>query len=297
LNGNQFDPVINGGEIKNKGFEFTLGYQERKKDFSYDVSLNFAANRNKLISLNGQNFGIESGLQVGKPMYSFAGYKSLGIIKTQDILDNYPQKDGSVLGDLWIADINGYDDKGILTGQPDGKIDFADRSFIGKKTPDFTYGLVGSITYKRLTLQVALIGVQGVDLNTQGSSMHYFFYPENNSTRILDRWDATKNPNGNLPRVTKEDVAGNIQDLSTFWLSDASFLRINNVNINYSLPESIYRKLNMKNLDVYVSAQNLYTFTSFPGQEVDVTDQGQFNRPSTKVPLPRTLTIGIRTSF
>jgi hypothetical protein len=127
--------------------------------------------------------------------------------------------------------------------------------------------------------------------------MHYFQYPENNSTRILGRWEATKNPNGNLPRVTKEDNANNINDMSSFWLSNASFLRINNVNINYSFPESLYSKLNMKKLDVYVSAQNLYTFTKFPGQEVDVTDQGQFNRPSTKIPQPRTFVIGIKTSF
>ena len=62
-------------------------------------------------------------------------------------------------------------------------------------------------------------------------------------------------------------------------------------------PESIFRRLSMKKLDVYISAQNLYTFTSFPEQEVDVTDQGQFNRASTKIPQPRTLMIGIKTSF
>ncbi|MEP7107958.1 MAG: TonB-dependent receptor [Ferruginibacter sp.] len=294
---NEFNPIINGGEIQNKGFEFTLGYHVVKKDFSWDLNFNFAANRNKVVSLNGQTFGIESGLKVGEPMYSFAGYKSLGIIKTQEILTKYPQKGGSVLGDLWIEDIDGYDANGNLTGKPDGIIDFADRSFIGKARPDFTYGLVGGFTFKRLSFQIALMGVQGVDLNTQGSTMHYFLFPENNDVRILDRWHATKNPNGNLPRVTKEDNANNISDLSTFWLSNASFLRINNVNINYSFTESIYRRLRMKNLELYVSGQNLYTFTSYPGQEVDVTDNGQFSRASTKTPQPRTLTIGIKTSF
>ncbi|MEO8763093.1 MAG: TonB-dependent receptor, partial [Ginsengibacter sp.] len=293
----QFDPVINGGEIRNRGVEIAAAYHEIRKNLSWDVSVNFAANRNKLIDLNGQNFGIESGLQLGQPLYGFVGYKSKGIITTQDILDNNPQKGGSGLGDLWIEDINGKDADGKLTGKPDGVVDESDRTFIGKRYPDFTYGLTGSITYKRLSLQVSLMGVQGVDLNTQGSSMHYFQFPENNSTRILDRWNATKNPNGKLPRVIKEDRAGNVQDLSTFWLSNASFLRINNVNINYSFAESIYRKLRMKKLDIYISAQNLYTFTSFPEQEVDVTDQGQFNRTSTKIPLPRTLIIGIKTSF
>ncbi|MEP7257929.1 MAG: SusC/RagA family TonB-linked outer membrane protein, partial [Flavitalea sp.] len=291
------NPIINGGEIQNKGFEFTLGYQEVKRDFSYNVSLNFAANRNKVINLNGENLPLETGLKVGEPMYSFLGYKTKGIIRTQDELDKNPHKDGAGLGDLFVEDINGYDVNGKLTGKPDGVIDFADRSFIGKRYPDFTYGLIGNVSYKRLSLQVAIMGVQGVDLNTQGTTMHYLQYPENNSTRILDRWHATKNPNGSLPRINKDDRAHNVDDLSSFWLSDASFLRINNLNLNYSFTELVYSKLKMKSLDIYVSAQNLYTFTKFPGQEVDVTDEGQFNRASTKIPQPRTLIIGLKTSF
>lgn len=292
-----YNPTINGGEIRNRGFEFTLGYQQVKKDLSYGLTANFGANRGKVIDLNGEDFGDASGIVVGKPMYSFYGYKSLGVIKDQATLDNYPQKDGSVLGDLWIADINGYDDDGNLTGKPDGVVDDADRTFIGKPAPDFTYGLVGNVTYKRFSLQFSLMGVNGLDLNTQGPTMNYFFYPQNNSTRILGRWHAVKNPDGNLPRVTKEDIAGNVRDFSSFWLSDASYLRINNINISYSFPESVFKMFRMKNLELYISGQNLYTFTSFPGQEVDVTDQGQFARPSSKVPLPRTILVGIKTSF
>ncbi|MBL7735958.1 MAG: TonB-dependent receptor [Chitinophagaceae bacterium] len=292
-----YNPTINGGEIRNKGFEFTLGYQEAKKDFSYGLTANFGANRSKVINLNGEDFGDASGIVVGQPMYSFYGYKSLGVIKDQATLDNYPQKDGSTLGDLWIADINGWDNDGKLTGQPDGVVDDADRTFIGNPAPDFTYGLVGNLTYKRFSFQFSLMGVHGIDLNTEGPTMNYFFYPQNNSVRILDRWHPVKNPNGNLPRITKEDIAGNVSEFSSFWLSDASYLRINNVNISYSFPESVFKTFRMKNLELYLSAQNLYTFTRFPGQEVDVTDQGQFNRPSSKVPLPRTILVGIKTSF
>lgn len=295
--GRTSNPIINSGEIENKGFEFVLGYRKTRGDFSFNVSTNFSLVRNTVLDLGGQILDITQGLIVGKPAYSFIGYKSLGIIKTQDILDKYPQKAGSGLGDLWIQDVDGYDANGKLTGKPDMKIDAADRTIIGKVFPDFTYGLVGSASYKGVSLQIAIMGVQGAVLNTTGPTMGYLQFPENSSTRILDRWEATKNPNGNLPKLTHNDVAKNITDMSSFWLSDASFLRINNLNLSYAIPEVICGKLKAKRLELYVSCQNLYTFTKFPGQEVDVNDQGQFRRPSSFIPQPRTLIGGIKASF
>ena len=91
----------------------------------------------------------------------------------------------------------------------DGKITADDRGFIGKKYPDFTYGLSGNVTYKRWTLQVVTYGVQGVDLNTMVDINGYFQYTSNDVTRVLDRWEPTLNPDGNMPKVTKADDAGN----------------------------------------------------------------------------------------
>jgi hypothetical protein len=296
------DPTINGGEIQNQGFEFTLGYQDNKGAFSYGINGYLSIDRNKVLDLEGRKVR-EWGLEVGQPIYSFFGYTSNGIVKNQAILDDHPyltnpENDFPIgLGDIWTVDVDGRDEEGNLTGKPDGKITADDRGFIGKKYPDFTYGLSGNVTYKRWTLQVVAYGVQGVSLNTMVDINGYFQYTSNDVVRVLDRWEATKNPNGNMPKVTKADLAQNATHTASFWLSDASFLKISNVNLRYAVPDNICQKLKMRNLEVYGSVENLHTFTKFPGGEVDVTDQGMWQQPVTKIPQPRTWVLGLNVSF
>jgi len=83
----------------------------------------------------------------------------------------------------------------------------------------------------------------------------------------------------------------------SFLLADASFLKINNVNLRDSVPEAIAQKIRMKNLEIYGSVENLHTFTKYPGGEVDVTDQGMWSQPITKIPQPRTWVLGLKASF
>ena len=299
---NPSDPTINGGEIQNQGYELTLGYQDNKGAFTYGINGYLSIDRNKVLDLEGREIR-EWGLEVGQPIWSFFGYTSNGIVKNQAILDGNsyltnPDNDFPIgLGDIWTVDIDGRDANGNLTGKPDGKITADDRGFIGKKYPDFTYGLSGNITYKRWTLQVVTYGVQGVSLNTMVDINGYFQYTSNDITRVLDRWEATKNPNGNMPKVTKADLAHNATNTASFWLSDASFLKISNLNLRYAVPDKICKKLMMSGLEVYGSVENLHTFTKYPGGEVDVTDQGMWQQPVTKIPQPRTWVLGLKVSF
>ena len=299
---NPSDPTINGGEIKNHGYELTLGYHDNKGSFTWGVNGYMSVDRNEVVDLEGRDMR-EWGLEVGQPIYGFFGYKSNGIVKNQAILDanpylTNPENDFAIgLGDIWTVDINGRDASGKLTGKPDGKITADDRGFIGKKYPDFTWGLSGNATYKRWTLQVVTYGVQGVDLNTMVDINGYFQYTSSDVTRVLDRWEATKNPDGNMPKVTKADQAGNATRTASFWLSDASFLKISNVNLRYAVPANICQKMRMRDLEVYGSVENLHTFTKYPGGEVDVTDQGMWQQPVTKIPQPRTWVLGLKVSF
>jgi TonB-linked SusC/RagA family outer membrane protein len=288
---NPSDPTINGGEIKNHGYELTLGYNDSKGSFSWGVNGYLSIDRNEVVDLEGRNLR-EQGLEVGKPIYGFFGYTSNGIVKNQAILDAHPYLSNSEndfaigLGDIWTVDMN-----------KDGKITAADRGFIGNKYPNFTYGLSGNATYKRWTLQVVTYGAQGVDLNTMVDINGYFQYTSNDVTRVLDRWEPTLNPDGNMPKVTKADAAGNSYHTSSFWLSDASYLKISNVNLRYAIPDNICQKMKMRDLEVYASVENLHTFTKFPGGEVDVTDQGIWAQPVTKIPQPRTWVLGLKVSF
>ncbi len=296
------DPTINGGEIENHGWEFSAGYQDKKGDFTYNITGNLSIDRNTVVDLQGRDLRT-SGLEVGMPIWSFFGYKSNGIVKTQAELDAHPYLTNPAndfpigLGDIWTLDVNGRDANGNLTGKPDGKITADDRDFIGKKYPDFTYGISATVNYKRWTLQVVGYGVQGVDLNTMSDINGYMQYTSNEPVRILDRWDATLNPNGNMPKVTKNDQAHNATNTSSFWLSNASFFKINNLNLSYALPTNICEKIKMKGLEVYGSVNNLKTFTSYPSGEVDVTDQGMWTQPVTKIPQPRTWVLGIKATF
>ncbi len=285
------DPTINGGEIKNHGYELTIGYHDNKGSFNWGVNGYTSIDRNEVVDLQGRNMR-EYGLEVGQPIFGFFGYTSNGIVKNQAILDanpylTNPDNDFPIgLGDIWTVDIN-----------KDGKITAADRGFIGKKYPNFTYGLSGNATYKQWTLQVVTYGAQGVDLNTMVDINGYFQYTSNDVTRVLDRWEATANPNGNMPKVTKADQAGNATHTSSFWLADASFLKISNVNLRYAVPANICKKMRMRDLEVYGSVENLHTFTKYPGGEVDVTDQGMWAQPVTKIPQPRTWVLGLKVSF
>jgi TonB-dependent starch-binding outer membrane protein SusC len=312
------NPYINAGKIQNKGFEFEVGIREKKGDFSYDVSVNFSSSRNKVIDMNGLDQMIltynppviSTITTVGSPIYSYYGYKTNGIIKNQADLDAYrnqlfatdptdPTITNVSLGDVWRRDVNGYDDNGKLTGKPDGKIDGADRTVIGRKYPAFTYGLVSTLSYKRFSLQVQLQGVSGVDLPINGQNLYYFQgNPENSNSVILNRWDATANPKGTLPRVTRSDPANNAE-FSDIWLSNASYLRINNMNLSWDLPENVCNKINSKGLKVYCSVQNLYTFTRFKGVDPDITVGDSYfgGIAADKMPQSRTWIMGLKVSF
>lgn len=296
-------PYINAGKVRNSGYEFEVGYRKKVNDWSYDINLNASHVKNEVIDLEGRDLRT-SGIQEGYPVNSFFGYETNGLIYTQDQLNNYPHMSGKQIGDIWIKDVNGVDANGNLTGKPDGQITSADRIMIGRKYPNLIYGFMGTINYKNWGLQVQLQGVQGVDRSILGNDyvlsrddyvfgvFHYFTsLPMNHDRLILDRYNAEKNPTGSWPRVSVSDT-GNNREFSDFWLDDASFLRVKNINLNYNFSDVFCQKIGMNALGVYVSAQNLYTFTKFHGVEVDTATD-----PLTGVPQPRSWTFGFKATF
>ncbi len=287
-------PFINAGQVRNTGYELDLGYRKNVNDWSFDFNVNLSHVANEVIDLEGRDLRT-SGIVEGYPMRSFFGYKSNGIIYTESDLNDNPQLAGKSIGDIWLLDIDGYDEEGNLTGEPDGKVNAADRTLIGSKYPDLVYGAMGTVGFKNFTLQVQLQGIQGVDKNILGSGQgvfHYFTqWAMNHDALILDRYHPAKNPTGTMPQVTLAD-AGKNREFSDFWLDDASYLRIRNINLNYTFDNSLISKLKMSNLGVYVSIQNLYTFTDFHGTEVDTNSD-----PLTGIPQPRTWTFGLKASF
>lgn len=290
-------PLINAGKVRNTGYEIELGYRNQKSDWSYDFSFNLSHVKNEVVDLGGRNL-MTSGLMEGFPVYSFFGYKSDGIITDPGQLDIYQAGTFTKkkVGDVHLLDIDGYDSEGKLTGVPDGKVDAADRTFIGNKYPNFTYGLLGSVGYKNWSLQIQLQGVQGIDIQFMTGAYYslltYFTgLPRNEDARILDRYHPTKNPDGSWPRLDLTN-SGNNTTFSEFWLQDASYLRVKNLNLNYNLPQKYCNKINMDELGLYLSVQNAYTFTKYDGPEVDSRQDAM-----TGVAQPRTWTLGLRGIF
>jgi hypothetical protein len=287
-------PPINAGEVRNSGVEAVIGVRKSSGNWWYDVNINFTRARNKVVDIGDRDLR-DQGTVNGYPLRSFFGYRSNGLIRSQSDLDQ-PQLTGKQIGDIWLLDIDSYDAEGNLTGQPDGVVNAADRTLIGRKYPDLYYGVVGSVGFKKLTLQVQLQGIHGVDKNIlgggQGVYHYYTAWAMNSSTLVLDRYHPDKNPDGEFPRVAIGDSGKNRGVFSDFWLDDASFLRIRNVNINYDFSDLV-KGINMKRLNIYFSVDNLHTFTRFKGADVDTTNDD----PNVVVAQPRTFTLGLTSTF
>jgi TonB-dependent starch-binding outer membrane protein SusC len=290
-------PFINAGQVRNSGFEMELGFREKKTDWSYDISFNFSNVKNEVIDLDGRDLSTQ-GVIEGYPVNSFYGYMTDGLITSEDQLTIYTEGDFKQkrIGDIRVLDIDGYDENGELTGEPDGKVDAADRTIIGDRYPDFIYGAMGTVSYKGLSLQVQIQGVQGIDLyygQTGAYSMVQLMtsWARNEDARLINRYHPENNPDGTWPLLSRGDKGRNLQR-SDFWLEDASYVRINNINLSYDLPESLINMAAIEQISLYVSIQNAYTFTKYGGPEVDSSVD-----PLTGVPQPRSYTLGIKAMF
>ena len=278
------EPYINAGHVRNTGFELETGWRQNFGDWNVDLGVNFSHVNNKVIDLEGRDL-TTSGIKEGYPIGCWYGYISDGINRTEEDVNNYPQYEGKTVGDIRFKDIDGFDENGKLTGKPDGKVDTADRTLFGKVFPDFTYGLTAQISYKAFTLQMQFNGVQGLDrYMLEGGYATDMFNGEPNmeADYILDRFHPEKNPDGKYPRVAMGDPGRN-QTMSDFWLTDASYLNIRNISLSYSLPKKICSKTGMSDMNIYIGAQNLYTF----GNVYSLV------KSTVKVPMPRTVTIGL----
>lgn len=300
-------PFINAASIENKGVELSLGYRNNYKDLKWSISGNLSVLQNKVISIANSEpilggFGLSDGpltkTEVGKPIGSFFLWQMDGIFQTQAEIDAAPfQTKDTRPGDVRFVDING-----------DNLIDDKDRDHVGSPFPDFTYGFQFGLNWKQFDLSTLFQGVQGNDV--------YFLYGNfaydtqlrgfNSYAEILNRWTPT-NTDTNVPKVSLDDRNGN-RRASTRFLYDGSYMRIKNISLGYTL-KSKRSWMKDKSMRLYVTVQNAYTFTNYPGLDPEI----QANANDTRglgissdlavgidwgtVPSPRTYTFGIKLDF
>ncbi len=252
-------PYQNAGKVSNKGVEFQAGYKFANKDWTFNAVVNGAYNKNEVLDLKNDGAKIwentHSFRQEGYPINSFGGYEVLGIFQTQEEVDGYAvvNRNRAGPGDLKYKDQNG-----------DGKIDGEDRVYLGSWDPKFIFGITLSATWKGFDASTFFQGAAGVKGYAQSETIGTLEGPTAKPTTLFrDSWDAETNPNGKFPRPLSSWTQNASSQPSDFWVKDASYLRMKNIQLGYTIPKHITQKVSIDKLRVYYSAQNLFTISGF----------------------------------
>jgi len=252
----------NAGEVKNKGFEVMLNYHTSIGKLNIGVAPNFSYVKNQVTKLaEGKQQDIAQGLFVGQPIGAIYGYVADGIFKdAADVASYATQPIAGQPGVIRFKDISGPE------GVPDGKVDATyDRKVIGSTTPKYYFGATITVNYVGFDFSLLLQGLGGFD-KQMGSYMAFAFY---NSGQI-QKWqadnawtEANPDPNAKYPKLTSLNMGSENVQTSSFWNKNASFLRVKNLQIGYTIPNNITQKIRINNLRIFFSGQNLFSFNHF----------------------------------
>lgn len=291
-------PSINAGKIQNKGFEVTLSTKNIiKNDFKWSSDAVFSYNKNNVVNINSDTpiitasggFNSAIGLiKEGYPVNVFYGYITDGIFQNQDEVDRHAvQMPGSnsatstAPGDIRFKDLNN-----------DGVINDKDRTVIGNPNPKFTFSLNNTFNYKNFDLTIFLQGSYGNDIfNANRMYTEAMSIIQNQSTAVLGRWTGEGTSN-NIPRAIYGDPNQNSR-VSDRYIEDGSYLKIKNVNLGYTLPKTVFGQ-NFNSVKIFVSAQNLVTWTKYSGFDPEVPVNGIDNGT---YPITRTVSLGLNIGF
>lgn len=291
------DPYVNIGKMENSGFEMELGYSKKIGEVNFSISGNATYLKNEVKELGLIKFQDSDGFQTlgsilriqpGHAYNEFYGYSTAGIFQNQTEVNAYVNESGAPIqpnaapGDFRFKDLNG-----------DGKIDADDRSYIGNPTPDWTYGLTVNVEYKNFSLSVLGQGVAGNQI-FQGLR-RLDIANANYQTVALNRWTGEGSTNS-FPRLIDGDPNGNFSKFSDFYLQNGDYFRIKMIQLGYTIPKDIISKANIQNLRLYVTGENLFTFTKYTGYDPEIgggalsIDRGQY-------PQARSFMFGVNLEF
>ncbi len=277
----------NAASMVNKGLEAGINYRDRIGKIRYSVGANFTKFiKNEVTGLGDggeETISNTDIIRIGEPFRAYYGYQAIGIFQTIEEIANSPTQFGNANtgpGDIKYADISGPD------GVPDGVVDANDRTVIGNPNPDLLINFNGSIEFKGFDLGFLFQGVRGVDRLLMGNGNLPMADDRSNVLEYwLNRW-TPDNPSTDLPRVGGQ----NNTNVSTFYIQDASYLRLKNLEFGYSLPTNMMKRIHVQKLRIFVGAQNLLTFTGLEYFDPERANGSQSNR---NAPLYKTVTFGV----
>ena len=287
---------VNTGEVKNQGWEFEIGHRNNIGDFHYNVSGNFSIINNEVLTLGMGNveqsnglIGNGSDLFIGYPMQMFYGYKTDGVFLTDAEVSQWADQSsiakGSVAGDIRYVDVTG-----------DGKVTVDDKTYLGSRIPKYTFGLNLGAQYKGFDFSMLLQGVAGVKGYMSLFAGHAFYQEGSiQKWQMENCWNVQQdNRYPAYPRLEVMSNAGSNNTLvSDYWVIDASFVKVRNIQLGYTLPESLTKKVGSSGIRVYLSLDNPLTFSNYrKGWDPENT-----NNNAQYYPTLSTYTLGLSLKF
>ncbi|MDP3432569.1 MAG: TonB-dependent receptor [Bacteroidota bacterium] len=288
----------NAGKLRNRGLEISAQTRNLTGAFRWNTSFNVSLNQNKILSLNdsipisrgrlGENYNLVL-LQAGQPVNEFYGFVTDGIFQTQKEVDNHATQvagndpyNRTSPGDIRFKDLNN-----------DGVIDDKDRTFIGNPSPKCFFAMTNTFAYKGFDLSIFLQGIVGNKIvNANRIWSEAMSVAQNQTTETLKRWSGEGTSN-TVPRAIYNDPNNN-ERFSDRYIESGSYLRIKNVTFGYTLPEMLIEKINSSKIRIYVSVQNLQTFSNYKGFDPEVAQDGIDNN---LYPVSRTISCGVNLNF
>lgn len=267
-------PYQNAGKVRNRGWELSLGYGGSFKDFQYNLDFNLSDVRNTVLDLRGVS---QTGLLVsreGYPINSILALKANGYFQSKEEITDHSAQIGVLEpGDIKYVNQN---------PDVDNLINADDYVIVGSTIPRFTYGFNLNANYKGFSFNAFLQGVGKADGYLYGRAIQPFFSGASAYEQHKDYW-TPENRNATFPRLTWGDAGNNYQH-SSFWMRDASYLRIKNVQIGYDLPKGFLEKVKIDNARIYINGQNLFTIDHFwNGFDVETPVGTGTNYPQVKI--------------
>lgn len=296
-------PYTNLGQIRNRGFEFALGYHEGRNAFTYGADLTLTTVRNEVLQLSDLQPVIPGDFnatrtEVGQPISRLYVLDMVGIFQTQDEIDNYKSADGKIIqplakpGDVKFRDVNG--DGAITLG--------GDRQYRGNPFPTLQGGLNLTAGYKGVDLSIFWQGQTGNSVLNVTRTAVENLYGDTNFNRDIQPWSAT-NPSNTTPRLVYgggDEAVKNNEIASSRWVEDGSYLRLKNVQIGYTFPKALTSRISSQGtVRVYLTGRNIFTLTKYTGFDPETPGVGIFGRgiDNGTYPNVRTFTGGLQVNF
>jgi TonB-linked SusC/RagA family outer membrane protein len=251
-------PVQNAAIVDNKGFELLLTWNDKAGDVTYGANFNISNNSNEVISLGGANPTISGGtadvvrtVKEGEPINAYWGFKTGGLLTQADIDAGYPKYDPRMgAGDVKYLDLSGPD------GTPDGKIDDKDKTVIGDEFPRFPFAFGGNAAWKGFDFSFLFQGVAAANVRVSGAMIENGNFEGTALDIGKDYW-TTENLNARFPKP-RQSTDYNAM-MSDYWIVDAGYLRLKNIELGYTLPNVWTRRLSIDKARIYGSATNVFT--------------------------------------